>query len=68
MPLVIHGLGGGDTHTNTHTDVCTKVISINQARAWFKNLIGASMNELHASESNSISNRFVAFTNTFKTG
>ena len=44
MPLVIHGLGGG--HTHTHTYICTEVILRNQvrvslwpARAWFKNLL-----------------------------
>ena len=44
MPLVINSLGGGQTHTNTHTDVRTETISRNQRRAghrpahaWFKN-------------------------------
>ena len=43
-PLVIHGLGGGHTHTQTHTYIRTEVILRNQARAglrparaWFKN-------------------------------
>ena len=44
MPLVLNSLGGGHTHTNTHTDVRTETILRNQARAshrpvraWFKN-------------------------------
>ena len=41
IPLVIYGLGGVHTymHTYTHTYIRTlKVISRNQARAWFKNI------------------------------
>ena len=37
--MVFHSLGGGQTHTHTnmHIDVRTKVISRNQAHAWFNN-------------------------------
>ena len=45
-PLVINSLGGGHTHTNTHTDVRTETILRNQASAglwpvrfWFKNTL-----------------------------
>ena len=46
MPLVINSLGGGHTHTNTYTDICTEIILRNQvcaghrlAHAWFKNYL-----------------------------
>ena len=38
MPLVIHGLGGGHTHTHTNAYIHTEVILRNQACAWFKSV------------------------------
>ena len=32
-PLIISSLGGRDTYTDTHTDVCTETILRNQVRA-----------------------------------
>ena len=40
---ISHNLGGGHTHMDAHTHIHMKVISINQARAWFKNMNGASI-------------------------
>ena len=56
MPLVINSLGGGHTHTQTHTHIlkiCTGSILRNQACAWFKKYKNKlEMKEIYKVEAN----------------